>query len=90
LHNFPSANIEAAMNKAEQSKQEFEERLFEGQWGNVTLVIQSVTDSRNRTSQTIKFTFSKFGGALTPVMWAFDYKGVITFQFDRTAWNEEV
>ncbi|MDP3985454.1 MAG: YebC/PmpR family DNA-binding transcriptional regulator, partial [bacterium] len=58
-----------------------EEVLYEALGpGGMALMIEAVTDNRNRTSGNVKAILSKYGGALAgmgAVKWQFDRKGVI-------------
>ena len=48
--------------------------------GGVSLIIEALTDNRNRTASDLRFIFTKNGGSLgTPgsVAWQFDRKGVV-------------
>jgi YebC/PmpR family DNA-binding regulatory protein len=48
--------------------------------GGAALIVEGLTDNRNRTAADVRFLFSKFGGSLgTPgsVAWMFERKGVV-------------
>ncbi|MEA3249808.1 MAG: YebC/PmpR family DNA-binding transcriptional regulator [Patescibacteria group bacterium] len=59
-----------------------EEVIYEGFGpGGVAVLVEALTDNRNRTSPNIKFIFSKHGGNLGAsgsVQWMFERKGVVT------------
>ena len=80
---MPKENIERAIKKGtgELDGVHFEEILFEG-YGphNVALIVESMTDNRNRTVAFIRSTFSKLGGNLgstNSVQYMFDHIGQI-------------
>ena len=58
--------------------------------GGVGVLVEALTDNRNRTGQEVRHTFSKLGGNLGEqgsVAWQFDRKGVILV--DRDAFADE-
>ena len=80
---MPKENIERAIKKGtgELDGVHFEEILFEG-YGphNVALIVESMTDNRNRTVAFVRSTFSKLGGNLgstNSVQYMFDHIGQI-------------
>ncbi|MFL6843222.1 MAG: YebC/PmpR family DNA-binding transcriptional regulator [Sphingomicrobium sp.] len=80
---MPKDNIQRSIDKASGSDAEnYEEVRYEGFGpGGVALIVEALTDNRNRTAADVRFAFSKFGGSLgTPgsVAWMFERKGVIT------------
>lgn len=85
LYNFPKDNVEAAISKgiADKSGSNFDEVFYEGYGPNgVPILIQTLTDSKNRTAQSIRSTFTKHGGNLSgagSVAWMFQFKGLIIF-----------
>ena len=81
---LPKENIERAIKKGtgELSGSQIEEIAYEG-FGpeGVALVIEVVTDNKNRASSEIKHLMTKYGGSLGgpgATMWMFKQKGVIT------------
>jgi len=81
LYNFPKENIDAILQKVS-SSENFEEVLYEGYGPNgVAILVEALTDSKNRTAQSLRFLFSKHGGSLAPnsVLWMFEHKGIIIF-----------
>jgi YebC/PmpR family DNA-binding regulatory protein len=62
----------------------YEEVVYEGYGpGGVAILVQAMTDNRNRTAQEVKHTFSKLGGSLGDpgsVAWMFDRKGFIVVE----------
>lgn len=91
-HNMPSDNIERAIKKGtgELEGVEYEELLYEGVGPNGALVmIDVVTDNRNRSAAEIRKIFDLHGGQLASANsagWAFDQKGVL--RLDRAAATE--
>ena len=81
--NMPAANIEKAIKRGtgELPGVEYESCTFEGYApGGVAILVESLTDNRNRISAEIRHTFSKYGGHLgepNSVSWMFEQKGVI-------------
>ncbi len=82
--NMPSENIERAIKRAAGAGEgaNLVEILFEGYGTNgVAVIIEALTDNRNRTVQEIRSTLSRHGGSLGEtgcVGWMFDTRGVIT------------
>jgi YebC/PmpR family DNA-binding regulatory protein len=76
--NVPKDNIERALNRASGSDAEaFEEVRYEGYGpGGVAIIVETLTDNRNRTAAEIRMAFSKFGGSLGET-------NSVSFQFDR-------
>ena len=62
--------------------------LYEGYGpGGVALLVEALTDNRNRTGADVRHLFSKFGGSLGEpgsVAYLFDKKGVIVIDSART------
>lgn len=84
-YNMPKENIERALKRA-QSKQmgEMEEVAYEGFGpGGISVMVEAVTDNKQRTASYIKNTFEKNGGRLaTPgaVSYQFQQKGLLTVE----------
>ncbi|PID61267.1 MAG: YebC/PmpR family DNA-binding transcriptional regulator [Ignavibacteriae bacterium] len=82
--NMPLDNIERAIKKAtgELEDVSYLELTYEGYGpGGVAILVESVTDNKNRTVAEVRHAFSKNGGSLGEngsVAWMFDRKGVIT------------
>ncbi len=75
---MPKDNIERAINKAVGGDAEsFEEVRYEGYGpGGVALIIEALTDNRNRTAGAVRSYFTKHGGAMGE-------SGSVGFMFDR-------
>jgi YebC/PmpR family DNA-binding regulatory protein len=81
---MPNDNIQRAIKKAEGSDSEnYEEVRYEGFGpGGVSLIIETLTDNRNRTATNVRTAVSKNGGNLGAsgaVSHAFDRMGLITY-----------
>ncbi|HXL99706.1 MAG TPA: YebC/PmpR family DNA-binding transcriptional regulator [Rhizomicrobium sp.] len=81
---MPKDNIQRAIDKATGGNAEnIEEVRYEGYGpGGVALVVETMTDNRNRTGSDIRSTFSKYGGALgepNSVTFLFDRVGVLVY-----------
>ena len=76
--NMPKDNIERAIKKATASDLEnFEEIRYEGYApGGVAIIVETLTDNRNRTGGEVRSTFSKNGGAMAE-------PGAVAFMFDH-------
>ncbi|MBR0467051.1 MAG: YebC/PmpR family DNA-binding transcriptional regulator [Clostridia bacterium] len=84
--NVPNDNIERIIKKAagESGGSDYEELIYEG-YGpcGIAVVVETLTDNRNRTAGDIRHYFDKFGGNLGQsgsVMFMFDRKGVIEIE----------
>ena len=82
---LPNDNIKRAIEKGAGSgaADNYEELNYEGYApGGVAVVVEAMTDNRNRTAGDIRSFFTKYGGSLGAtgcVGWMFDPRGVITF-----------
>ena len=82
---LPNDNIKRAIEKGagQSSADNYEEIVYEGYAaGGVAVVVEAMTDNRNRTAGDIRSYFTKFNGNLGEtgcVGWMFDRKGCITF-----------
>lgn len=81
-NSVPKDNIERAMKKAQAGGdgEDYEEIRYEGMGpGNVAVIVESLTDNRNRTASEVRSIFSKAGGALTPVQFNYERVGYISY-----------
>jgi len=83
--NMPKDNIERAIKKAMGSDGEnFETVRYEGYGpGGVAVIVEALTDNRNRTAADVRSAFSKYGGALgetNSVAFMFDRVGQIAYK----------
>ena len=82
---LPNDNIKRAIEKGAGSgaSDNYEELIYEGYApGGVAVVVEAMTDNRNRTAGDIRSFFTKYGGSLGAtgcVGWMFDQRGIITF-----------
>jgi len=76
--NVPKDNIERAIKRGSGGEGEaFEEVRYEGYGpGGVAVIVETLTDNRNRTAAEVRAAFSKLGGSLGE-------SGSVSFQFDR-------
>jgi YebC/PmpR family DNA-binding regulatory protein len=82
---MPRDNIERAIARgagAGEGGESYEAVSYEGYGsGGAALIVEGLTDNRNRTAADVRFMFGKYGGSLgTPgsVAWMFERKGLIT------------
>ncbi len=82
---LPNDNIKRAIEKGAGAgaSDNYEELIYEGYAaGGVAVVVEAMTDNRNRTAGDIRSFFTKYNGSLGAtgcVGWMFDQRGVITF-----------
>lgn len=86
--NMPKDNIERAIKKASGGDAEsIEEVRYEGYGpGGVALIVEALTDNRNRTAGDLRAAFSKYGGVLgetNSVAFLFSHIGVIAYPKDK-------
>jgi YebC/PmpR family DNA-binding regulatory protein len=90
--NMPKDNIERAIKKANGGEGEnYEEIRYEGYGpGGVAVIVEVLTDNRNRAAGEVRATFTKSGGNLAEtgaVSFMFDHVGVI--EYDAKAASAE-
>ena len=75
---MPKDNIERAIKKASGGESEnYEDIRYEGYGpGGVAVIVEALTDNRNRTASDVRSTFTKNGGNLAET-------GAVSFMFDR-------
>jgi YebC/PmpR family DNA-binding regulatory protein len=84
--NMPKENIERAIAKGsgEGGEANLEEIVYEGYGpGGAAIIIEALTDNRNRTVSDIRNALAKAGGSLGEsgsVSWVFETRGVITLE----------
>ena len=85
---MPNDNIKRAIKKGtgELEGETYEELSFEGYGvGGVAVIVETLTDNRNRTTAAVRSTFDKNGGNLGStgcVSFMFDKKGIIVVEKD--------
>jgi DNA-binding regulatory protein, YebC/PmpR family len=80
--NVPSENIERVIKKAQGSdKDDYETIMYEGYGpGGIAVMVEALTDNRNRTAADVRHYFDKYGGNLGAsgcVSYMFTQKGII-------------
>lgn len=94
-NNMPNDNIERSIKKAagDGNVANYEDITYEGYGPNgVAIIIECMTDNRNRTAGDVRHILDKFGGNLGTsgsVSWMFDKKGVIIIEKTSTKLSEE-
>jgi YebC/PmpR family DNA-binding regulatory protein len=84
--NMPKDNIERAITKGAGGGEEanLEEIVYEGYGpGGIAIIVEVLTDNRNRTVSEVRNAFSRAGGNLGEagsVAWQFETRGVITIE----------
>ncbi|HWU25666.1 MAG TPA: YebC/PmpR family DNA-binding transcriptional regulator [Rhizomicrobium sp.] len=86
--NMPKDNIERAIKKAAGGDAEsIEEVRYEGYGpGGTALIIEALTDNRNRTAADMRAAFSKYGGALgetNSVAFLFSHVGAVVYPKEK-------
>ena len=87
--NMPKENIERAIKKGtgELEGSNYEEVIYEGYGpGGVAVLIEVLTDNKNRAVADVRHLFERSGGNLGEsgcVAWMFSQKGLIVFQKDQ-------
>ena len=93
--NMPNDNIKRTIDKALGSgnSDNYESITYEGYGpSGVAVIVDTMTDSRNRTASNIRHYFDKFGGNLGAsgcVSWSFDKKGVIVIADEDEELDED-
>jgi len=91
--NMPQENITRAIKRGtgELPGVSYEEAVYEGYGpGGVAVLVEAMTDNKNRTVSELRHIFSKHGGNLGEngcVAWMFDKKGLVLVDKDKA--NEE-
>jgi YebC/PmpR family DNA-binding regulatory protein len=89
--NMPAENIKRAIRRGtgEEEGVNYEEVTYEGYGpGGVAILVDTLTDNRNRTVGEIRHTFSKHGGNLgeaNSVAWMFEKKGHLVVSKDKAS-----
>lgn len=92
-NSMPNDNIERAIKKGtgELEAEVYEEVIYEGYGpGGVAMLVEGMTDNRNRTAGEIRHVFARNGGNLAEagsVSWMFNRRGY--FAIDKSALDEE-
>lgn len=95
-NNMPNDNINRTIKKAAGStdSDNYENITYEGYGPNgVAVIVETLTDNRNRTAADVRHAFDKFGGNMGQngcVSFMFDRKGVIIIENDGEVDEEEL
>jgi YebC/PmpR family DNA-binding regulatory protein len=87
--NMPKENIERAIKKGtgELEGTNYEGASYEGYGpGGTAVLVETLTDNKNRTTADVRHAFSKYGGSLGEagcVSWLFDKKGFMVFEKEK-------
>ena len=93
--NMPNDNIKRTIDKAlgAGNTANFESITYEGYGpSGVAVIVETMTDSRNRTASNVRHYFDKFGGNLGAtgcVSWNFNKKGVIVIEDEDEELEED-
>ena len=92
--NVPNDNIDRAIKRASEAKgDDYATILYEGYGPNgVAMIVETMTDNRNRTAGNMRHHFDKYGGNLGAsgcVAWSFDKKGVLVIDNSEEELDEE-
>ncbi len=93
--NMPNDNIKRTIDKAlgAGNTDNYEKIVYEGYGPNgVAIIVETMTDNRNRTAGEIRHYFDKYGGnmgAANCVSWSFDKKGVIVIDNEDEELDED-
>ena len=94
-NNMPNDNINRAIQKGAggQEGTNFEQTNYEGYaTGGVAVLLDAMTDNKNRTVAEIRHIFSRHGGSLGEsgcVSWTFNRKGLVTVDKESTELDED-
>ena len=93
--NMPNDNIKRTIDKAlgAGNTDSFENVVYEGYGpSGVAVIVEALTDNRNRTAPEVRHLFDKYGGNMGAsgcVSWSFDRKGVIVIDNEDGDLDEE-
>ncbi|MDR1551647.1 MAG: YebC/PmpR family DNA-binding transcriptional regulator [Holosporaceae bacterium] len=80
--NMPKDNVDRAIKKAQggDATVEYQSVRYEGYGpGGVAIIVEGLTDNKNRTAPEVRSAFAKFGGSLGEI-------NSVSFQFDRVGY----
>lgn len=93
--NMPNDNVDRAIKKATSSTDgaNYDEVIYEGYGpGGVAILVETLTDNRNRTATNVRVAFSRNGGSLGEtgsVSYMFDRKGYLAIERQDLAVDED-
>lgn len=91
---LPNDNIKRAIEKGsgQGASENYEELVYEGYGpGGAAIIVEAMTDNRNRTAGDLRSNFTKFGGNMGEtgcVGWMFKQAGVIIFDKEGTNYEK--
>jgi YebC/PmpR family DNA-binding regulatory protein len=90
VENMPKDNIERAIKKSQGSDSEnYDQIRYEGYGpGGVAIIVEALTDNRNRTAGEVRSIFTKAGGNLAEtgaVSFMFEHVGVVEYGTDKAS-----
>lgn len=94
-NNMPNDNIQRAIQKGAggQDGEAFEQANYEGYAaGGIAVLLEVMTDNRNRTVAEVRHIFSRHGGSLGEsgcVSWMFNRKGLLTVKAEDISMDED-
>lgn len=92
-NNVPNENIDRLLKKAGENKEDYEEITYEGYGpSGVAVIVETLTDNRNRTAGDLRHYFDKCGGNLGQngsVAFLFESKGMIYIENEDNKIDEE-
>ncbi len=95
-NNMPSDTINRSIKKAagEAGSINYESIIYEGYGpGGVAVIVEALTDNRNRTAGEVRHAFDKNGGSMGAtgcVAWMFERKGIVIIENDGKIDEEEL
>ena len=93
--NMPNDNIKRTIDKAAGAgdSSNYESITYEGYGPNgVAVIVETMTDNRNRTASEMRHYFDKYGGNMGTsgcVSWSFDKKGIIVIDNEDGKFDED-
>lgn len=94
ISNMPNDNIKKLIQKAagDNNNTNYEELVYEGYGvGGAAVIVDVMTDNRNRTAGEIRHIFDKCGGNMGEtgcVSWMFDNRGLISYDLNKVDEDE--
>lgn len=94
ISNMPNDNIKKLIQKAagDNNNTNYEELVYEGYGvGGAAVIVDVMTDNRNRTAGEIRHIFDKCGGNMGEtgcVAWMFDSRGLISYNLEKVDEDE--
>lgn len=95
-NNMPSDNVQRCIKKAAggEDTSNYEEIVYEGYGpSGVAVIVEALTDNKNRTAADVRHAFDKFGGnmgATGCVSWSFKELGIIVIEKESSMDDDEM